>query len=691
MSSHVEKLSKFRKLFLEECADHLLTLETFFHSSNKSDDPAFLRQLDEAFRAIHSIKGGAGMFGLERLIPLAHAIESMLDEYRVSLVTIEQDERKLLLKATDCLSDLVDAAVTGIDLPQLYESSIVKAVEQSASNSHHFCSKFQSIDPVVEPKVFSTWHISFRPGSDLFKRGLEPLQIIRTLKSLGDVEVQVLTDAIPDFYTFDPANNYLEWQFVLKSHCSRNDIEAVFEFSAAPHELSITDLVDAKSDSSCLYPINTTTEEASTSVLQDTVVLQPSAGEVGNAKTRSIRVELERVDRLVNLAGEIAISQGFVAQHFDQTFMNSHPKLFYEISALLGLVQNLQDCVMSVRAQPLSSIFERMPRLVRELSEQLGKPLELVCRGETTEIDKSVLEQLVDPIVHLIRNAADHGIEPMAERTRVGKKTMGAISLAAQHVGSRVEIHVSDDGQGLDHDRIRAKAIEQKIVSADSQLSREEIEQLMFMPGFSTADAVTTVSGRGVGMDVVKKNIQQLGGKIKVVSKPGQGTTFVLSLPLSLAVLEGMVVRAAGEQFVIPTRNILECRGHWQAESRFVPTAGRIMTIRDQTVRIHSLASLFGKQSVADGNNVVIITRLPQDSLAAFVVDEIVGQQQVVVKQLATHVGKGDGLSGVSVLGDGSLALIVDLEEAANIGHAQQLHPDSSFRFSQSMPKAAAA
>jgi two-component system, chemotaxis family, sensor kinase CheA len=687
MTSHVEKLSKFRKLFLEECADHLLTLEAYFRSSGSNGTSALPGQLDEAFRAIHSIKGGAGMFGLERLIPLAHAVEAILDDYRLSQSNIALDESKLLLKAIDCLSDLVDAAVAGIDLPQLYEASVVKAVEQAASTAHHTIVRADSVEPEVLPEDPQVWHIAFKPSADLFKRGLEPLQIIRTLKLLGDLEVQAQTNAIPDFHYFDPTKNYLAWQFVLISSCLRSDIEAVFEFSAAPHELSIKHEAELEH----LPGLDTKVDDALIPVAQDTTVVQPPTSELGNAKTRSIRVELERVDRLVNLAGEIAISQGFVAQHFDQTFMNSHPKLFYEISALLGLVQNLQDCVMSVRAQPLSSIFERMPRLVRELSEQLGKPLELVCCGETTEIDKSVLEQLVDPIVHLVRNAADHGIEAVAERIQAGKKALGTISLTAQHVGSRVEIHVSDDGQGLDHERIRTKAIAQKIVSPDAQLSREEIEQLMFMPGFSTADAVTTVSGRGVGMDVVKKNIQQLGGKIKVISKPGQGTTFVLSLPLSLAVLEGMVVKAAGEQFIIPTRNILECRGHWQAESRFVPGAGRIMTIRDETVRIYSLASVFGRQPNTDENNVAIITRLPQDTLAAFVVDEIIGQQQVVVKQLSAHVGKGDGLSGVSVLGDGSLALIVDLEEAANIGHAQQLHPTTTFRISHPSPEAVAA
>jgi two-component system, chemotaxis family, sensor kinase CheA len=333
--------------------------------------------------------------------------------------------------------------------------------------------------------------------------------------------------------------------------------------------------------------------------------------------------------------------------------------------------------VMAVRAQPFTSIFERLPRLVRELSDQLGKDINFVMAGGEIEIDKSVVEQLIDPIVHIIRNAADHGVESSDERAKVKKPAKATISLSARQNGTRVEISISDDGRGLDLARIRSKAVECRLIAPDASLSDEQVEQLIFLPGFSTASAVTTISGRGVGMDVVKKNIQKLGGKIRVSSTIGAGTTFTLSLPVTLAVVEGMVVRSGQDLFVIPTRSIVECRSNWLPESVFIQTVGHILNVRSQNLPVISLGQLFNKCDGLDQSSIAIIVQVTNGSNVVLVVNEIVGQQQVVAKQIATQLGDIKGIAGLSVLADGSLAFIVDLDEAST------MRSNSEIKFNQ--------
>ncbi|MGH6908517.1 MAG: chemotaxis protein CheA, partial [Aestuariivirga sp.] len=393
----------------------------------------------------------------------------------------------------------------------------------------------------------------------------------------------------------------------------------------------------------------------------------------------TIRVDIDRIDRLVNLAGEIAISQALVAQLIDQSLFNANPRLFQELSQLLTHTQNLQDSVMAIRAQPIRTIFDRMPRLVRELAEQTGKKIVLRTAGENTEIDKTVIEQLSDPIMHMIRNAAGHAIEDSAERVAKGKPAEGIVHLSAEQRGSRIVIEVSDDGRGIDRERVRHKAIARNLISADAALDTEEIDNLIFLPGFSTADKVTSISGRGVGMDVVKRNIHKLGGRVSIRSEPGQGSTVVLTLPLTLAVLEGMIVRAAGESYVIPIASIVECRASWQRDVGEVPGSGEVLKVRGGYVGLVHLSRVFGGAAPPSRQSVAIIAEIEGGSQIALVVDEIVGQQQVVIKSMTDNLDPVAGIAGATILGDGRVALILDATEISRLNvsrnkRAQSFH-----------------
>jgi two-component system chemotaxis sensor kinase CheA len=389
----------------------------------------------------------------------------------------------------------------------------------------------------------------------------------------------------------------------------------------------------------------------------------------------TIRVDVGRIDRLVNLAGEIAISQALVAQQIDQALFNANPRLFQELSQLLIHTQNLQDSVMAVRAQPIGTIFDRMPRLVRELSEQTNKKMILRISGENTEIDKTMIEQLSDPIMHMIRNAADHGIESAEERKGAGKPVDGVIKLSAEQRGSRIVIEISDDGRGIDREKVRQKAIAKNLLPRDAVLSTEDMDNLIFLPGLSTADTVSNISGRGVGMDVVRRNILKLGGRVNLRSEPGKGSAVVLTLPLTLAVVEGMIVRSGVDSYVIPIASIVECRADWQKNVGSVPGSGEVLKVRGGYVSLIHLSGVF-KSGVPREleQTVAIITEIEGGDQVALVVDEIVGQQQVVIKSITDNLEAIAGIAGATILGDGRVALILDASEIAQLSATHLQH-----------------
>jgi len=647
------KLQRFRTMFLDECDEHGRTLERTLSALQRGARHQDL--VDDAFRAIHSIKGGAGMFGFDRIVPFAHVFETALDGVRTGRIAISEELMTAALRAADCLSDLILAAAGNTDLAAGYENITlgnlaglagIKVVDASAS-----CTVNADVDRDQAPGVTERWTIRFHPHRGLLKRANEPLFMVRQLRELGTLAVIADLSVLPPLALLQPADAYLGWTFELETARGEAAIREVFQFVEDDCDLSITRAVP-----SAVAPVP-----------EDPAVFVPHET-IAEPLTSTIRVDIDRIDRLVNLAGEIAISQALVAQLIDQSLFNANPRLFQELSQLLTHTQNLQDSVMAIRAQPIRTIFDRMPRLVRELAEQTGKKIVLRTAGENTEIDKTVIEQLGDPIMHMIRNAAGHGIEDSAERAAKGKPAEGLIRLSAEQRGSRIVIEIGDDGRGIDREKVRHKAMAKNLISADTALSTEDIDNLIFLPGLSTADKVTNISGRGVGMDVVKRNIQKLGGRVSVRSEPGQGSTVILTLPLTLAVLEGMIVGAAGESYVIPIASIVECRASWHKDVGEVPGFGEVLKVRGGYVALIRLNRIFGNPTApCKQQSVAIIAEIEGGGHIALVVDEIVGQQQVVIKSITDNLDPVAGIAGATILGDGRVALILDATEISKL------------------------
>ncbi|MGH6927677.1 MAG: chemotaxis protein CheA, partial [Dongiaceae bacterium] len=377
----------------------------------------------------------------------------------------------------------------------------------------------------------------------------------------------------------------------------------------------------------------------------------------------SIRVDLDRMDKLVNLVGELVISQVMLAEQLHQLPTDQFPQLARGIEELSRHARDLQEGVMAMRAQPVRSLFTRVPRLLRELAQQTGKRLQLVSSGEDTEIDKTVIEHLHDPIIHMIRNAADHGIEEPEERLARGKPAVGTIWLSARQAGGRIIIEIVDDGRGFDRERLRARAVEAGLIARDQQLTDEETDNLIFQPGLSTAATVSSISGRGVGMDIVRRNIQRLGGRVMIRSTPGQGSAFYMSLPLTLAVLDGMVIRVGAETYIVPLANVVESLRPLPKEVHSLVGGGDVLSVRGEYVPLAHIGGMFGVSGVVRDptDGLVMLVETDDGGRIGLVVDEIVGQQQVVIKSLETNYRAISGVAGATILGNGRVALIVDV------------------------------
>ena len=637
-----DKFERFKRMFLDECSEHIRTLETALASllaGGRSQD-----LIDDAFRAIHSIKGGAGMFGFDRIVPFAHVFESVLDGIRTGQITMSEALLGTALRSTDCLGDIIRATGNGAELAIGFEASAIEALESVAHLSAAAAAPALTPHKIDRPRSdMSVFTIGFRPHAGLLKRANEPLLIVNQLEALGNLQTTADISELPPFAEMNATDAYLSWIFNLETAHSEVEIRDAFQFVEGDCGLTIQRLERRKA---AMQPL-------------------PSLDALAADQTAStLRVDTERIDRLVNLAGEIAISQALVAQLIDQSLCDANPGLFQELSQLLTHTQNLQDSVMAIRAQPIRAIFDRMPRLVRELSEQTKKKIRLRVAGEGTEIDKTVIEQLIDPIMHMIRNSADHGIESAAERIAAGKPQEGTIILSAEQRGSRIVIEISDDGRGIDRQKVKKKAVARGLVAEDAELSADDIDNLLFLPGFTTADTVTSISGRGVGMDVVKRNIQKLGGRVSLKSESGRGSTVVITLPLTLAVLEGMIVRSGHENYVLPITSIVECRAPWQKDAGLVPGFGEVLNVHGAYVTLIHLSQVFGQKALTDPQqSVAIIAEVEGGGQIALVVDEIVGQQQVVVKSITENLEAIPGIAGATILGNGRVALILDATE----------------------------
>ena len=694
------QLDEIQAIFFQECEEGLATIETSLADARDATPDA--ETINTIFRAVHSIKGGAGAFGFDALQGFSHHLETVLDLLRTGEREPTPDLIAVLFAAFDVLSDHIASAQAGSAAPaddavlarlaaiaagaapaDAGDDGDAPAAEAESPADFNLDFDLDSLLASIEPPVLdeAPWTISVHPGRGAFDNGGDPLPLLRELMALGGSLVDIDLSKLPPLSALAVDECHLGWTISVPSRVERDEIEAVFDFVPDSYRITVTageppaaiaDGIPASSDAqSGAAPAPVLQPEPvaiAPAVRPSPVTEEPPAdprSAAGDEAARAaagsatIRVELEKLDRLVNLVGELVITQAMLAQRLSLHGAGT----IDELSDLDHLTRELQDSAMSIRAQPVKSVFSRVPRIIRELEAGTGKRVRLQVEGEMTEVDKTVVERIGEPLTHMIRNAVDHGLEMPDERVTAGKSPEGLVRLAAEHRSGRIVISVSDDGRGIDLPRVRAKAIERGIISADANMSDEEIENLIFAPGFSTAATVSNISGRGVGMDVVRRNVQALGGRIGITSKFGKGSTFTLTLPLTLAILDGMVVSVGSQTYVIPLAHVVESLRPQAGDVRaFGPDAG-VLDVRGAYLPILPVGSLLGVgDACADPTEAVLVVVETDVGQAILMVDGIQDQRQVVVKSLETNFAPVAGLAGATVLGDGRVALIVDVE-----------------------------
>jgi two-component system chemotaxis sensor kinase CheA len=649
----VVSLDHLRETYFEEVSELLerAYAELDALSAGRAHDDT----IHALFRAYHSIKGGGGAFGFARPVGLAHVMETLLDLIREEQVALAPDLLALLVRGTDVLADLLAAERNGVAAPPGVEATVLQALEDAADIGG--ARNVNATAVKAAPVHADGWRIEFSPHLGLFRSANEPLNILRELARLGPVEVSADSSRLPPIDRIDPEEAYLSWSIILRASVARTQVEDVFEFVLDDCNLSIepltgtTDPQPADADTSAPQPAAATGQADS--------VTQPGAPPLA----QSVRVDVGKIDRLVNLVGELVITQAMLAQHEATLPPDLCPGLTRGLETLSQHLRELQDGVMAIRTQPVRTVFSRMPRLMREVASMLGKDVRLVITGEGTEIDKTVVEQLADPLTHLLRNALDHGIEAPDAREALGKPRQGVITLSAEQRGGRIIIEIADDGRGIDRARVLARARDRGLIPAEATPAEAEIDELIFMPGFSTAETVSAVSGRGVGMDVVRRNIEALGGRIRLDSAFGRGSRVTLTLPLTLAVLDGLVVSVGRDAYIVPIAAIVESLRPRREDVRDVVGHGQVLAIRGSYVPLMPLHKRFGiPGAVTDvSRGIVVIVETDHAGQIGLLVDDLVGQQQVVVKSLEANWRRVEGIGGATILGDGRVALILDV------------------------------
>ncbi|HTS39100.1 MAG TPA: chemotaxis protein CheA [Xanthobacteraceae bacterium] len=701
-------LEQLKLTFFDECSELLQQTETGLTDIKNGQDTD--EAVNAVFRAVHSVKGGAGIFGFEALVEFAHVFETVLDAVRRGSLTASPDVVDVLLAASDVLSDLVQMSRSGEAIVPGFGSECRTALEHlmardktgdaaSQAGESAAPADFDGIEftPVRADQFdgaaanadgIRTFQITFRPKPELLKKANEPLYIVRELRKLGELDLVAATDELPGLAELEFDRPYIGWTGTLRTTAAREQVDEVFEFVVGDCELGIEELADANSatlvevpqspplameEPSAVTPAaaEKTAGSSAPGGAVNTALSAANPGHVPAAKpaATTTRIELEKIDRVVNMVGELVISQAMLGQIVNDLPEGTSNRLAQIVEEVVHHTRELKDSVMSMRAQPVGSVFQRMPRLVRELATKTCKKVRLEMSGETTEVDRSIIERLGDPLTHIIRNAVDHGIEAPADRLTAGKNEEGAIRLAAEHRGGRIIIEISDDGAGINSDRVLKKAQEKGLVGADAVLSDDEINNLIMLPGFSTAEKISDISGRGVGMDVVRSNIQDIGGRISLKSERGRGMMIQLALPLTLAVMDGMVIKVAQETYVVAMSAIVECLRPARSDINSLIGTRGMLKLRGDLVPLVSLGDLLNLNSTADESDdcVVIITEAGDGKRFGLVLDELCGHQQVVIKSIEESYGSVPGIAAATILGNGRVAFILDVEKLSDL------------------------
>jgi two-component system chemotaxis sensor kinase CheA len=662
------------EVFRQEAGELLEQLEQALLDLGRS--PSDQNLIDTAFRALHTIKGSGAMFGFEQVAAFAHEFESAFDRVRKGQAAPDPELIAIALNAKDFIRQQIEtpdeaSAVIGVCIL----SDLRKLVSGPAS-APALAAVAAEPKPAAAPAGEHVFRIRARFRPDVLLNGANPLLLLDELRSLGDCRIQVDVAATPPLDAIDASGLYFEWRATLATAHPRSAIDDVFVFVLGEMDLAVEEVEPQAAGAETTRPAVVEPDGEAAAARRggrDAVGKDPVGKDpVGGKDSATIRVQAERLDEMMDRVGELVIAQARLSQ-ITAASANAGAKGVAE--EIERLTSSLRDGMMGIRMLPIGSLFGRFRRLVYDISRDLKKEIELIAEGEETELDKTMIERLADPLIHVIRNSADHGLESAEERIAAGKPAVGRIRLVARHAGAEVLISVSDDGKGLNTQRIRAKAEENGLIAPGAVVSDAELHGLIFHPGFSTAQQVSSLSGRGVGMDVVRRTIEGMRGAIDIATEPGKGTTLTLRLPLTLAIIEGLLVRVGEARYVAPLNAVEECvELSAQADSR---SKGRsFLNIRGDLVPFLRLRELFGETGDSDLHQKVVIVS-HAETRVGLVVDQIIGSHQTVIKSLSKLHADAPSFSGATILGDGAVALILDVPHLIAAGQAREARLNS--------------
>ncbi len=695
-------MDQFHEVFFEESFESIDTMEAAL--LRLVPGAADAETINTIFRTAHSIKGGAGMFGFNEIASFTHTMETLLDELRTNKLQVTTPICDGLLQSVDVMRSMMTAqkAHQPLDLSvsQVLQAEFKKMIAGEGQPGAAGAGPAVAIPapaaaPASSPAVATApvataaatleagiWRIGFKALPGLLTRGNDPLRMFDELAGLGQLKVEADCSAMHALEALDPAECRIAWDLLLTTTAPRSAIELIFEWAEGDCELTMerTGSVAVDAPAGAMAPSAPVVEVAAVVAVAAPVAVAPVAAAVvapapvaapaaavakpaaGSPDVNSIRVAIEKIDELLNTVGEIVITNsmlGQLAKHFEGV---DAERLRSGLAQLETNVRELQESVMRVRMLPVGSVFSRFPRLVRDLSTRLGKQIRLTLAGEQTELDKTVLEKIGDPLVHLVRNSVDHGIELPADRIAAGKPEEGQVTLNAFHKGGSINIVISDDGKGLDARRLIDKARSKGLIAADAVLTDEQAYDLIFAPGFSTAEQTTDLSGRGVGMDVVRRNIKELGGSVDLKSELGKGTTTTITLPLTLAIVDGQTVQVGSETYIVPLTAIVESLQLPEGGAHQIHEQGEVFRFREDylpIIRLHDVFTVEPRsRNLKDGLLMVVEG---DGRRAGLFIDSLIGQQQVVIKSLETNYARIEGVGGATILGEGAVALILDI------------------------------
>ncbi|QUM91137.1 chemotaxis protein CheA [Moritella sp. 36] len=662
-------LKQFQQVFIEECVEGLEVMET--ELLKLTPGAVDSEVINTIFRVAHSIKGGAGTFGFNQLTEFTHVAETLLDDLRAGTLVLTDDHISLFLQTVDCLREWVQLLACDLEsIPDIveelkyqYNQFLQRDMNQQALPNGDEIAVTDVAELATNAHDDGYWLINFIPGPDILKQGNEPRLIFAELQEMGELKVTPKIADLPLWEVLLPEDIYVSWELELISNISESQIKEIFEWVADDSTIII---IHSNTFSNSKAEYGNTDHALAESVMTPVV----SKTIMNNAPTEinSIRVSIDKVDALINMVGELVITQAMLGELGQDFSAERLPEFKKGLIQLSQHTREMQDSVMKIRMLPIQFAFNRIPRMVRDLSGKLGKNVLLRMQGEETELDKIMLEKISDPIMHLVRNALDHGIETIGERKLAGKSDVACLGITAFHQSGEIIIEIRDDGRGLNRAKIHAKAIENGIANQDQHYSNSQIDELIFAPGFSTVETISDISGRGVGMDVVKRNIESLGGDIKVESHDGEGSCFSIRLPLTLSIMDGQLIKIGNKTYILPIMSIIESLQLKDGMVTKLADQTEVFKLRDEFIPIIRLYRVLNHETslehITDGLLVVVESGCNKYGL---LVDDLAAQQQVVIKNLEDNFMKVSCVSGATILGNGTVALILDIADIVKI------------------------